>query len=652
MATDFFQQQDAARRSTTRLVVLFVLAVIAIILSIEVLLAATMGYVGRDPRTGAVDWATVTDLRLLVASAVGTLIIVGGGSLYKIAELRAGGHVVAEQLGGRLLTSGTADPVEQRVLNVVEEMALASGTPTPPVYLMDQEEGINAFAAGFSPRDAVIGVTRGTATRLDRDELQGVIAHEFSHILNGDMRLNLRLMGLLHGILIIGMLGYFMLRMSFFSPGRRRSRDGKEGLPIVAIGVGLAVIGFAGTFFGNLIKAAVSRQREFLADASAVQFTRHPDGIAGALKKIGGFAQGSSMQNPNAPMASHMFFGRATSGFNALFATHPPLAERIRRVDPSWDGEFPQQVERADADVAPRPTAPGAAGFAGARAAATGLAGAVASIGQPGPAHLQHAAHLIDSLPAELVAAARDTYSARALIYGLLLDAQPEVRNRQLDHLGAGADAGVLQETQRLSPFLARLDAKMRLPLLEIALPSLRALVTAQRAVFERDVVFLVEADSKINLFEWSLHRILFRDVEATLGQGRQARIRFHSVAAVGTQCGLLMSTLAYTGHRDARRAAYAFEQAMGVLGLAAVRMLTAEECGLAQLDDVLDELDQASPQVKRTILEAAVACIAADREVTAAEAELLRAVSASVSCPMPPIMLGEDRSEGTAVRR
>ncbi|MSO49693.1 MAG: hypothetical protein EXQ49_07290, partial [Acidobacteria bacterium] len=165
MATDFFQQQDVARRSTTRLIVLFALAVVAIILSIEVLLAATTGYLGRDPDTGAINWAAVTDLRLWLVSAVGTLIVVGGGSLYKIAELRAGGHVVAEQLGGRLLTRSTADLVEQRLLNVVEEMALASGTPTPPVYLMDQEEGINAFAAGFSPQDAVIGVTRGTATR-------------------------------------------------------------------------------------------------------------------------------------------------------------------------------------------------------------------------------------------------------------------------------------------------------------------------------------------------------------------------------------------------------------------------------------------------------------------------------------------------------
>ena len=643
MATDFFQQQDAARRGTTRLVVLFGLAVAAIVASIELLLAATMGYLGRNPDTGAVDWAAVTDPQLLVVSIVGTLIVVGGGSLYKIAELRAGGRVVAEHLGGRLLTVEAADPIERRLLNVVEEMAIASGTPTPPVYLMDQEEGINAFAAGFSPGDAVIGVTRGTATRLDRDELQGVIAHEFSHILNGDMRLNLRLMGLLHGILIIGMLGYFILRMSFYTGGRRRSKDGKDGLPIMALGAGLAVIGFAGTFFGNLIKAAVSRQREYLADASAVQFTRQPEGLAGALRKIGGFAKGSAIQNPNAPEASHMFFGRATSGFSALFATHPPIEDRIRRIDPSWDGHFPEGVPMTDAGVPPRAAVPGAAGFAGGMAgrapAASGVAGAVASIGHPSQAHIQYAARLIKSLPAVLVAAAREPYGARAVVHALLLDRQGGTRQQQLAHLQAGADRGVFEETRRLAPLVESLTDKMRLPLLEIALPALRALSAPQRAVFLRDIVALVEADKTIDLFEWSLHRILRQDLDALGGRGRQARVRYRSVDAVRAHCERLMSALAYVGHDDTGSAAHAFEQARLTLGLADARLLPQEGCGLAELDAALDALDEASPQVKRQILEAAVACITADHEVTVAEAELLRAVSASMSCPMPPIM-------------
>ena len=521
MATDFFQQQDAARRGTGRLVVLFGLAILAIVASIWVLLAAITGYFGRDPETNAIDWTALgDDPRLLIVAFVGALAVIGGGSLYKIAQLRGGGRVVAEQLGGRLVTGDTSDPVERRLLNVVEEMAIASGTSTPPVYMMDAETGINAFAAGFAPQDAVIGVTRGAATTLDRDELQGVIAHEFSHILNGDMRLNIRLMGLLHGIFVIGMIGYFILRMSFYTGGGR-SRDSKGAMPILALGAGLAFVGFAGTFFGNLIKAAVSRQREFLADSSAVQFTRHPGGIAGALKKIGGFVTGSQVENPNAPQASHMFFGRATSGFSAMFSTHPPLAERIKRIDPSWDGGFPELPgpgEGAPGTVGP----PGASGFAGGEtegAAGPALADAVGQVGQPTSAHIAYAGALIDRLPEALVAAAHEPYGARALIYALLLDRDEGPRRLQLAHLEAAADDGVYEETVKLARLVDRLDPTMRLPLVEIALPALCALTPWQYELFRKNLVELVEADEMLDLFEWSLQRILLRDMQGRFGR-------------------------------------------------------------------------------------------------------------------------------------
>ena len=636
MAT-FFEQQDTARRSTTRLVVLFGLAVIAIIISIEVLLAATMGYLSRDPDTGAVDWTAVADPQLVVVSVIGTLIIVGGGSLFKMAQLRAGGQVVAEQLGGRRLPPGSTDPIEQRLLNVVEEMAIASGTPTPPVYLLDHEDGINAFAAGHSPSDAVIGVTKGTATRLTRDELQGVIAHEFSHILNGDMRLNLRLMGLLHGILIIGMLGYFVLRASFYSGGGRRSKDGNSGLPIMAIGAGLAVIGFAGTFFGNLIKAAVSRQREYLADASAVQFTRHPEGIAGALKKIGGFAKGSLIQSPNAPEASHMFFGRGTSGVSALFATHPALDDRIRRIDPSWDGKFPENVPATDATV-DAVAAAGASGFApGAGGSAPAVASAVASIGQPGPDHLAYAATVMRSLPDSLLSAAREPHGACAVIYALLLDRRPAMRQQQTSYLAAKADPGVFEETRWLSSLVDSLDERGRLPLLEITLPALRALSSSQHDVFERHVSVLMEADDQIDLFEWSVRLILRHDLDALRTHDAGVRVAYHGLDEVRVESVLLMSALAHIGHDDAAGSARAFAKARGVLGLSDA--VPATTVTLTDLDRSLARLDQAAPQVKRQVLDAAVACITADRQITAAEAEVLRAVSAAMSCPMPPVL-------------
>ena len=283
--------------------------------------------------------------------AMGTSAVIAAGSLYKMAALSGGGHTVAELLGGRLLRADAATPAERRLLNVVEEMAIASGVPVPPVYLLENELGINAFAAGHAPGDAVVAVTAGTLARLSRDELQGVIAHEFSHILNGDMRLNIRLMGVLFGILVIGLTGWIIFRSTTGGYVRLGARDDdRKGFnPLPLIGLALYVIGYVGVFFGNLIKAAVSRQREFLADASAVQFTRNPDGIAGALKKIGAVAEGSRIQDPHAEEASHMFFGDALSGWTELFgllATHPPLVERIKRIDPSFDGDFSQGAAR------------------------------------------------------------------------------------------------------------------------------------------------------------------------------------------------------------------------------------------------------------------------------------------------------------------
>ena len=567
--------------------------------------------------------------------------MVGGGSLYKIAQLRGGGSVSSPRnWAAALVDGGTSDPVERRLLNVVEEMAIASGTSTPPVYIMDGEAGINAFAAGFAPQDAVIGVTRGAATTLDRDELQGVIAHEFSHILNGDMRLNIRLIGLLHGIFLIGMIGYFILRMSFYTGGGR-SRDNKGALPILALGAGLAIVGFAGTFFGNLIKAAVSRQREFLADSSAVQFTRHPGGIAGALKKIGGFVTGSKVENPNAPQASHMFFGRATSGFSAMFSTHPPLAERIRRIDPSWDGEFPELPEAAGgAPGAVGP--PGAVGFAGTKAggaAAPNLGNAISQIGQPTPAHVEYATELIHGLPEPVVTAAHEPYGARALVYALLLDRDPGPRALQLAHLEAAADDGVYEETLRLAPLVDQLDPRVRLPVLEIALPALRSLTARQVERFQENLVALVEADEVIDLFEWSLQRILLRDMQASFGRTGPTRIRHRSASAVRAPVAVLLSVLAYVGSRDRQAAERAFEEGWRVFSLPERGLLPQEECGFAVVDAALVELARAAPQVKKCALEAAIACITADRKVTVEEGELLRVVSAWIDCPMPPII-------------
>ena len=377
------------------------------------------------------------------------------------------------------------------------------------------------------------------------------------------MRLNIRLIGLLHGILIIGLVGHFLFRIAVYSGhGRRRSRD-SNALPLLGLGAGLAAIGFVGTFFGSMIKAAVSRQREFLADASAVQFTRYPAGISGALKKIGGLVVGSTIESPNAPLASHMFFGRATSGLSSMFSTHPPLGERILRLDPSWDGAFVQSEPLAGHVGTHQPAVPGMAHLAdvsrGETVETSPLTRAIDDIGQPTNAHLDYAARLIDDLPATLVDAAREPYGARAVIYAMLIDRQADARRQQLGYLSGAADTGVFEETMRLLPAVEHIDLSARLPLVEISMPALGALTQGQYEQFKRNVVELVQADDTIGLFEWSLQRILMHDLDGRHVEVTPSRVRHQTLDHLGPSCEALFSTLAYVGHHDPRVAATAF---------------------------------------------------------------------------------------------
>ena len=651
MATDFFERQDAARRTTTRLVVLFAIAVVVIIMSVDFLVALVLSYIDLESESGLLElaWQRAIDPSVLAFAVGGTLLVVTLGSVYKIADLWGGGPVVAEHLGGRRLNADTTVPAERRLLNVVEEIAIASGTATPPVYLLEDEDGMNAFAAGFSLEDAVIGVTRGTAERLSRDELQGVVAHEFSHILNGDMRLNLRLIGLLHGIMVVALIGQFIFRVVAYSGISRRGSRDNNPLPVVALGslalgAGLIAIGFVGMLCGSIIKAAVSRQREFLADASAVQFTRNPLGIAGALKKIGGFARGAAVESPNAPEVSHLFFGQATSGLMSMFATHPPLAERISRLDPAWDGQFVESQPPPDAERLPRAGAPSAASMVGVASLASsdtepGLRLAVADIGQPSQAHLQYASQLVQRMPHELIVAAHDTYSARALVYALLIDRQHTYRERQLAHLSGHADAGVLKETRRLIMPVARLDPRARLPLAEMAIPALDGLTQAQYHAFKENIGVLIEADEQLGLFEWTVQRIVTQHLDAQHGRGRSGRVRHRALGAVGPQCALVLSMLAWVGHPSERSATMAFSEGWRLLGLPSAQLLPLHQCDFVQLDGALTDLDGLAPAAKRTLLQASAACIEADAAVTVNESELLRAVAASLSSPMPPLV-------------
>lgn len=647
MPTDFFERQSDARRSTKWLVAMFCFSVIFIVLTVFVVAAGAMGAFSQyqeatqfdsfnNNRGGPDPWLAP------MAISGGVLALISGGTLFKVAALRGGGTTVAEGVGGKLVSPNTSDPVEKRLVNIVEEMALASGVPVPPVYLLAEEHGINAFAAGYSPSDAVVAVTRGTAEQLSRDELQGVVAHEFSHILNGDMRLNIRMIGILHGILLLGLIGRLLVRIAGHS-GRGSSKN-NPAIYFFLVGLVMLILGLLGTFLGGLIKAAISRQREYLADASAVQFTRNPDGIAGALKRIGGAVVGSRVKHPRASEVSHMYFSQGVwEGFTGLMATHPPLAKRIARLDPQWDGKFPD-VPPTQAGVA---EVAGAAGLVGAEGLSDEVPVEVVEqaadqVGHPTRLHRHYANQLVAALPSEILDCVREPYGARAVIFALLLDQTEEVRGVQMAVLQELAAPDVVKLTEKLTPAVASLDARARLPLVDMSLPALRSMAKSQYRDFARAFSKLVEADNRLGLFEWTLHRILLRHLRPQFERAAPPRIAFYSLKRLGEPCSVLLSTLAYAGHTvdDARQA---MAEAAAHIPEVRLELLPTGACGLPQLDKALTQLSRVAAKHRERLIDACAAAICADDEVKIREAELLRGISDMLDCPMPPLLPGQN---------
>lgn len=644
---NFFESQEQSRKHTFRLVLLFTLALVSLIILTNLLVMVVFGFIDSQKIQGAetlirnIDWQTF----LAVSAGVSAVVLVG--SLYKIMTLSAGGKVVAEGLGGQLIPQNTDNLKHRKLLNVVQEMAVASGTPAPPVYVLADEAGINAFAAGFSPRDAVIGVTQGTIDHLNREQLQGVIAHEFSHIFNGDMRLNIQLMGILNGILILGIAGYYLLYSTSFSR-RGRSND-KSGAAILALAVGLMVIGFAGTFFGGLIKAAVSRQREYLADASAVQFTRNPGGIAGALKRIGGLEAGSKVENPGAAEVSHAFFAQGVTGFmQSLSATHPPLAKRILRIDPHWDGEFDNSDKTESARDAQEPAAKGnmtrdelakKVASVVTNVAIVDVANAIDQVGKPKQETINYARSLIRELPMVIKNAASEPYGARAIIYSLALDSERKFRERQLQYLQDYADPGVYALTNKLTEQMVDLDIKFRLPLIDIVIPALKQLSLDQYQMFRGNLVALIEIDSRVDLMEWSLQKNLFNYLDEHFYKPASSSRRYSDVSQLEREVALLLSVLAHAGQQEKKDIQGAFDAAVKSLDIKHLRLVPQTEISLSDLDSSLQKLARLQPRNKPSLLLACAVGVAYDEIISPLEIELLRAFSRTIDCPLPPII-------------
>jgi Zn-dependent protease with chaperone function len=643
---DFFEEQDLARRRTVQLILLFAAAVVGVVVAVY-FLAMLFYTAGATDAAGVAymtgDYDNVGQLALsfwdpgvLLFALCSTTTVVGLGSLYKIAQLRDGGSAVALSLGGRKLDPDATKLEERRLLNVVEEMAIASGVPVPDVYVLDREPGINAFAAGNTTSDAVIGVTQGTLQLLRRDELQGVVAHEFSHILNGDSRINVRAIGLLHGIFLLALIGRFLMRGSMHN--RRKGGGG-----VALIGFGLLAIGSIGVFFGRMIQSSISRQRELLADASAVQFTRDTDGLVGALKKIGGAAPRSYLQTDE---ASHIFFSDAIRRlrlFAGIFRTHPPLGDRIRKLEPQWDGEFTEVSLPDIADgMSTPPDAPDGQINAFAEAPTEeAVSQAIEHIGSPRPEQIAFARSLHAALPDLWIHAVHQAPMAQAMIFGLLLARDEVLRGTELMRVAELTDPQTADLTLRFHSEAGDRSSAEKIALFDMAMPTLRGLSVDEYERFRAVIDALMQSDRRIDLFEYTLSRMIQRHLARHFEGTGPTPLRFRSLAALLPDARVLIATLARVGSRTEEEAERAFRHGAQALQLkgSAGAILPSGACTLASVEQALQRYDAAAPALKRGIMLACAATVMADDEVTDHEAELIRAIGDALDCPVPPFV-------------
>jgi Zn-dependent protease with chaperone function len=643
---NFFDAQDQARRSSKRLVLAYILATLAIVLGVT----AIVGFALFSFSTSNYGYTPGQFVReqswLLLGTGLLTALFIFGSSLYKTSRLSAGGGRVAVDLGGTLVPTNVQDPLRRRLRNVVEEMAIASGVPVPEIYVLEEERGINAFAAGFSPSDAAIAVTRGTLELLDRDELQGVIAHEFSHVLNGDMKLNIRLMGVLFGIMSLGLIGRLVFRGSYHTSIISSRRD-RSHPALLAVGAGLVILGAIGVFFARIIKAGVSRQREYLADASAVQFTRQTDGIANALKKIGGYSEGSSISAADPEEVSHMLFGSGSS-FRGMFATHPPLVERIQALDPSFrESDFPRvDARRRQVETGSEPQSAAFAGNATTAFASGGtkvLAESIVdTVGQPRNEHVEFAQDLRRSIPETLYDAAHSSELVYLLAIALILDRSGNVTDRQFNLVHEQLGQQRAQFVRRFYDELSGTGAEYRLPLLEIAFPALKLRPTQELSYLVSLTTRLIEVGGEIELFEFCFYRIMMcnlgRAIDPT-GKRRAVRAKRRELQSAATD---LLRVLADYGHDTEDERIAAFKAGQATLGPWAqdVEFKSDRDYTVNILNHSLDILLGLNSKGQDSLLRAVSAIAAHDGKLSISEAELIRAVCATLNYPLPPILV------------
>ena len=677
---NFFEHQQQAQRKTTRLIIYYFFGLFLTFLTIHLLVAAVASIILETQQGGsgsgefsieAVRSVAEDPLYILIDLAAVTL-VVGGGTLFKVSQLKSlDGDGIARNYGGTQVLPGKASWKEKRLLNIVEEMAIASGVPVPNVYIMRGEQSINAFAAGFTPQTSVISVTQGALDYLTRDELQGVIAHEFSHLLHHDTRLNMRLIGVLFGLEMIAIIGYLLIRLAPHLANASRSRDNDRNSSVLAmfllclgIGIALLIIGLIGQLFANIIRAAISRQREFLADASAVQFTRNPNGIGGALKKIGSRV-GGNISNNHAVEASHLFFSNIFgSGLSGLFNSHPNLTVRIKRIDPQFNGEYQKTIskitdEKEFETPAPKPSsaqerlhhllsqtsggagerlskAAGQAGAGSFSAAGATLAAAILSSAEEVSQNkIRIAESFLEKIPDEISQLIQTPAGAVSMVLAVLLDESQEIREKQLDYLKSQGAPELFADISLAAEKLRNISSSVKIPLVQKSFPLLRTISKEEYAKLRQAAITLMKFDGTIDLFEFTLFGYVFNDLDVYFRLAPPLPEKFDKPSQIAEPFRQVASHLAYAASEDPAECQRAFSMAVAQIGLK-LEICSKDTCTNATFSTALRLLSQTGPRLRQDMLKAFYACITADGLINEMEGLLIRAVTAYFHCPMP----------------
>ena len=621
---DFFTTQDRTKSTTRKLIILYLFAVIALVISVY---AATLILFAT---TGGAGISAIWIPELFIGVSFITCSVIAIGTLFRVNQLKKGGSAVAEMIGGRKVSMSTTDVKERRLINVVEEMSIASGIPIPDIYVLDHEPSINAFAAGYSIRDAAVGVTMGTLDHLNRDELQGVIAHEFSHIFNGDMRINIRLIGILNGILLIHLMGLMITRGGAYSRIGSSGRGKNQG-GIIIFGIALLILGYIGMMFGRMIQSAVSRQREYLADASAVQYTRNPDGLAGALHKIAAFAEDPSLKDPHAMEVSHLFFSSSfRSGLDSLFATHPPIDKRIKSIGSA--------LQREDVIRRSQKTKDTSTGRKEDDEEMDHLdpKWILAAIGTMSSESISQAGQMLSSLPDQIKEAIHEPVGAQSLIFSLLLSGDLEIETAQVEQINELCGPEVEFSVLSLKNHLNKIDPDWKLQIAELSIPALKEMSKSQYHLFRTTITKLIASDSKVSLFEFAIEKMITHQVEVEFIKKSETKVIYNDLHSLSDEFSLLLSAISHDSDEGAEAA---WSAAMGTLdekSAQKMKLLSKSDCTFEAVDQALEELGKSSGAVKKAFLDAALHAITHDGVTNRAEIKWVRAMAVAIDCPLP----------------